>query len=419
MKARLIGLVSGFILILSVKSLIAAPAGSLDQTFEPGLFFARIDYLVGGPRILSVALSSDSRIYVGGHITDLKYGTNWIYGNGVYRLNSDGSPNLTFAPPVFGGSNHIDAHQLAVDNNGNVWAGFGGFSWEMEGDGTVERNPSPTNIAPFLVYPDGRTLASTGWPPVTQRYLANGDPDPSFIGNSVGSDLYLTENDSLIRLDTSTDVTLGTNHVGTVTKLKSNGEIDLSFEPVYLSLRSRAGIFGIALEVLEKPNGQLYVSGGFDEVNNEPHMFVVRLQPDGAIDRTFNVPNELFAGHFQGRREDFLPMAVQRNGKLLIAGNFTNFVSSTNATVLRLNPDGSLDTTFENPVTSIPDWTSDIYSDISHILIQDTGDIVFTGNFQNVNSYSRDGIARLIGDPVLPLTIISILFDAMGHSQIQ
>ena len=36
-----------------------------------------------------------------------------------------------------------------------------------------------------------------------------------------------------------------------------------------------------------------------------------------------------------------------------------------------------------------------------------------------MNSYSRDGVARLIGDPVLPLTLIPILFDATGHPQIQ
>ncbi len=90
-------------------------------------------------------------------------------------------------------------------------------------------------------------------------------------------------------------------------------------------------------------------------------------------------------------------MAVQSDGKILVAGNFTTAGpdSATYGRVARFNADGSLDTGFANPNAN---------GSVRGIAVQSTGQIVIVGSFTQVGGVNRSRIARLNSDGSLDTT---------------
>ena len=120
---------------------------------------------------------------------------------------------------------------------------------------------------------------------------------------------------------------------------------------------------------------------------------IVRLNPDGSIDPTF-VPAAVTGP--SGVTEGIVrALAVQADGKVYIAGSFTNVAGVSRTRIARLNLDGSLDTGFDSGRG--PNDT------VFSMVVQPNGKVVIGGAFNTVNGFSRNGIARLNGDPSVTL----------------
>ena len=121
-----------------------------------------------------------------------------------------------------------------------------------------------------------------------------------------------------------------------------------------------------------QPDGKIIISGPFSTINGVSRPRVARLNPDGTLDTTFN------AGLTSGNvtRPFILP-----DGKILVPAN------SSTAGIFRANPDGSKDTTFQAPA-----FTG---STIVSIARQPDGRILIAGSFTHVGGTPRMGIARL------------------------
>ena len=78
------------------------------------------------------------------------------------------------------------------------------------------------------------------------------------------------------------------------------------------------------------------------------------------------------------------------DGKIIIGGSFTTYNGVAGNRIARLNPNGSIDTTF-NPGTGAN-------VDVTATAVQGDGKIVFGGNFTSYNGVARNGIARASGD---------------------
>ena len=113
-------------------------------------------------------------------------------------------------------------------------------------------------------------------------------------------------------------------------------------------------------------------------------------------------------------------MALQEDGKIVIGGDFTQITALvTNATtkvvsskfvsrtrIARLNQDGSLDESFD------PGYGAN--DTVLSVAIQLDGKVLLAGEFSEVDRVSRNGLARLNGDPgLLPpgITINSVARD--------
>ena len=96
---------------------------------------------------------------------------------------------------------------------------------------------------------------------------------------------------------------------------------------------------------LARPTRRQNSGGGhFQHYNGTPRDSVARINTDGTLDTTFNPAVVNVAA-----------VAVQPDGKILIAGDFDNVNGTSRTGFARLNADGSLDNSF-NPVLGHRTW---------------------------------------------------------------
>jgi hypothetical protein len=88
-------------------------------------------------------------------------------------------------------------------------------------------------------------------------------------------------------------------------------------------------------------------------------------------------------------------LAPQPDGKLVVGGGFTSVNGAARRAIVRLNPDGRADPTF-NPGAG-PDGV--VYA----LALQPDGNVILAGDFNNVGGTPRDRLARLFGDHPPPL----------------
>jgi uncharacterized delta-60 repeat protein len=134
---------------------------------------------------------------------------------------------------------------------------------------------------------------------------------------------------------------------------------------------------------------KVLVTGSFRAVDGVARAGIARLNPDDTLDQSFELSPELCT--------PLVAVAVQRDGKVLLAGCLTHAVTQqlTYQPMFRVTTEGKLDSTFTAYVLSRccnPDGP------IRQILLQPDGRIVISGYFTNVNGIERSAIARLEQD---------------------
>jgi uncharacterized delta-60 repeat protein len=101
------------------------------------------------------------------------------------------------------------------------------------------------------------------------------------------------------------------------------------------------------LSLKRQPDGRILVYGLVGSLRGETFPGLIRLQPDGSIDRSFQCQTST---NLDGRIMD---LAVQPDGKIVIGGFFSRVNGQDVPHLARLNPDGSLDLTFLPPMVPL------------------------------------------------------------------
>ena len=96
-----------------------------------------------------------------------------------------------------------------------------------------------------------------------------------------------------------------------------------------------AAVRSLAVE----PDGRLLIAGEFTSVNGVPRNHVARLMPDGSVDLSFD-PGD-------GASGPLYSVARQSDGLILVGGQFTDFDGNAYSGYARLFPDGSVDTALD------------------------------------------------------------------------
>ena len=341
------------------------PDGSLDSTFGSGgkvqTNFA--GYAYGGHQL---AIQPDGKIVV-------------IGASVLARFNPNGSPDATFGPR----------------KNGQVTTTFSG-----QFDNTA---------AAIAIQPDGsivvvgakQTSSTSLIQPVVSRYTSSGTLNTSFgSGGIVTLSAYPGGGDWFVDVTTETVTVNGvptTKIVATgptgdsqtlLVRLNLDGSLDPTFGPNGngVEIFNPGVLVGVSFwDLAIEPNGYIIAAGYAHPQLHTPIAFAVaRFDTNGVLDPTFNaagpVPGVTTVSASTGRLYGYRVALQPSDGKIVIGGelNYPSGSDLGDSALARINPDGTVDTTFGNGGLVIQSFsTRDDY--VLGVALQADGKIVTAG----------------------------------------
>ena len=128
---------------------------------------------------------------------------------------------------------------------------------------------------------------------------------------------------------------------------------------------SSLGFDNYIRSVVQQPDGKILVGGGFTTYNGATENRIIRLNSNGTKDTSFNTGT--------GFNDYVFSIALQPDGKILVGGGFTTYNGAAENRVVRLNPDGTKDNSFNTG--------TGFNSSVQSIALQPDGKILIGGSF--------------------------------------
>ncbi|MGC2238338.1 MAG: hypothetical protein WA584_19445, partial [Pyrinomonadaceae bacterium] len=335
-----IGLVGSFQFPQGLKHAVRLNSdGSLDNSFN----FTNS----GSPAQLAIA-AQGSRLIVSLVLSPTQ----------IYRLNEDGSADASFTPATTGG---LVQRVIVQPDNKILFITSQAIRRLNENggeDGSFQSPTFPTDDSPqFNIAGDGKivlTLAA-GSNRLFRRFLPDGTVDPSFnqyIHTAYTS--FTVESDGDIVIGDSYDpnnITVDFNHF---VRLKPDGAPDATFNAGGIGFQN---ILPGSVRTIEPlPDGKVLIGGKFDAINEILRSKIARLNADSTLDSTFQISTSGSGNRFT-RLQQIYQIRAHSDGKVIVSGDFDYTLNGvTKQNIVRLNTDGSIDTTF-NLTQSIPDYS--------------------------------------------------------------
>ena len=306
-----------------------------------------------------------------------------------------------------------------------------------------------------LVQPDGKILVTGNFQLANgvnkngiARYNADGTVDTTFNTKSGASGsinaIALQSNGKILIGGAFTS--FGGQTVGNIARLHADGTLDTDFNSngVY----STSGANNTLTYILVGANNQIYIGGNFTNYNGVAINRLARLHPNGGLDTTFatgtgvnSAPNaiavapdgKVLISGFQstyngtavrplirinsdgsldstftvntgttstGPNSQARYIEVLQDNKILIGGDFATYSGTAKAAVARLNSDGTLDSTFDAAIVNSP-----AAARVNSIARQADGKLIIVGLFNSVGGSTRVAIARITADGALDPTL--------------
>lgn len=299
-----------------------------------------------------------------------------LAGEGLARCDEAGAKALPFAPALRG---NVTALLKLSDERLLV----GGDLWLTNRDG---------NFAVVRLRPDGVPDETFAAVTLGRDGSAWWDPWPRLRSLALASDGGLLLGGWFNRVN-------GTRRTG-VAKLLPDGTVDPRFQvEVADSIGVDPAQDGEVVRLCVQPDGRILIAGRFLQVQGMARSDVARLEADGTLDVSFIARTGLAPAPrmFAGAQS----LALQSDGKIVIAGlvRLGGDPPSGVAGVVRLAPDGSLDSFFTPAELTSPDALPAIPA----LAIAAGGAIWVGGSFTYANGELRPGLARLHGGELLCL----------------
>lgn len=367
--------------------------GSIDPTFDPGTGIA----ITAGKSILTTSLQKDGKILIGGFFTEFNGITKNNIARLNPDGSIDKTFNTGTAANAF--ISTITAQNNGKIIVGGFFSSFNGVAKNhittLNPDGSVV---IPFNIGTgansslkTTLQSDGKILifgSFTSYNGLYRSHIARLNPDGSIdktfdpgVGTGINEVIAATAQQVDGKIIIAGDFTsFNGTPVHYITRLNANGSLDPTFHST--------GTYKIHTVTIQ-PDGKILIGGNFSSFNSIPCSGIVRINADGSFDSTFTVE----AGF--GFQRVIQSIVIQNDNKILIGGTFTSYNGVSRNSILRLNTDGSVDQTF-NPGTgvTIPNW--DPFDALVYkMVLQKDGKIIVSGVFNYYNGVPRNCIARV------------------------
>ncbi|MDQ3132937.1 MAG: FG-GAP-like repeat-containing protein, partial [Acidobacteriota bacterium] len=170
--------------------------------------------------------------------------------------------------------------------------------------------------------------------------------------------------------------------------IRADGEVDPFFNASVYN-KQGSGVTVLAAQ----PDGKIIIGGSFTIANGAARQGLARLNTNGTLDAAFQPP-DIFDATLTADNSGatVISVAFQSNGKILVGGRF-NVLNSSYEKLIRLNTDGSLDTTFRN--------LSDLFDDtdsVNKIVVLPDDNIYIAGVFDWNSPTPVSQVAKLNAD---------------------
>ncbi|MBI3866956.1 MAG: hypothetical protein HY299_00355 [Verrucomicrobia bacterium] len=354
-------------------------------------------------------------------------------GVSLVRLLPDGGMDPEFTPFPLGISawGESGAREVLLQPDGKILflAGLAGWQQDLirlNADGTVDPSFHVMTgssgwfpaINAMALQPDGRivvggrfTWVANAGEAVMRNGLArlnpNGTLDPSFDPGAGPEESYPGRPafpGQVTRLCLAPDgriVVIGDfNSFGGeprahFARVDAAGGLDRTFDPrlEHALIRASEPVVDVLLPL---PDGALLVAGNFDLVGGLPQTNLVRITPSGAVDPAFAPPDvRPCRPDGSGGLGVIRSMAVDGRGRILIG--FAYNQGPVCNSLIRLHPNGAVDKTFFDAMTSL--GASPIYPShsVSRVAVAPNGEIFVGGEFDLVEGTNLRGAVRLHG----------------------
>jgi len=337
------------------------PEGSLDEDFAPRVEGQR------SRTIEVVRVLEDGRLFIGGQFRTVESAPRAC----LARLKPDGALDEAFDP----GAGVEDAFGIVRDlaplpDGGVVVAGlFTKFDGQSR-PGLVRLDAEGTVVSEF-------------------------DPDLDWSQGLVSVELVRRQEDGLLLVAGRFDQLGGQTLFG-LARLRETGVPDPSFEGEGWG----DAVVDAVRDLVVQPDGRIVVTGDFDRFGESLHPGIARIEASGAPDETFDPgPGLQTAGRSAGVG---MAVAVQADGRILVAGQFTQIGTEVRHNLGRLHSDGSAD-----PDYSDSERIVERVGSVNAITVQEDGRILVGGDFERVDGQPRQALAR-----ILPHGALDESFDA-------
>jgi uncharacterized delta-60 repeat protein len=311
---------------------------------------------------------------------------------------------------IDGGGDYTHSTLMRINTDGSLDTTFG-----ENGIATFDRSPKGEQLNDIMLTPDGHILMAgyentdtfvTGY---VRRLNADGSLDTTFgDGGTVTFDFNSTERGTMLsKLAMTSDGRIlvegkqfndNGESVG-LARLNSDGSFDTTFGDGGKIEFGQAAINSMN-QMVVAPNGSIFIAGSqyhFDANNVDiSTAMVMKLNADGTPDTSFGTGGTVRTS-LGGMASFFNSLALDADGRLVLAGFVNNgpddMGNAEQGSVIRLNTDGSFDTTFgDNGVVRVGSGAVDSLSTLNHILVQSDGKLIGEG-LLNYN-YKQDGATR-------------------------
>ncbi|HCN27876.1 MAG TPA: hypothetical protein DIT64_03650 [Verrucomicrobiales bacterium] len=227
------------------------------------------------------------------------------------------------------------------------------------------------------------------------RLFADGFSDNTFnIGSGPNEEVraLAVQADGRILVGGRFSVWNGAPRLG-LARLLPNGALDTGFMAAALPHISVMEVEALVLQ----PDGKVLV-GGLIHTESTGQIFtgglssgVLRLHPDGTLDTSFDIGAGAHLEGNTGTPARVSTLARQGDGKVVVGGAFTGFRGVTARRIARLNTDGTLDTGFQSAM-----GVNGPNNPVRSVAVQGDGRILLAGEFSQVAGVIRHQLARLL-----------------------
>lgn len=372
-------IIQAVFILISIYTIQAQVDGTIDDSF---LTNNKGQKGVNG-QINTIVEQADGKLIIGGVFDTY----NQIFSPKLVRVNTDGTLDSSFNQTLLRDSNS-SIKSIVIQPDGKILVAG---SFEMR-----------------TAFPDNDLLEED-----IMRLNSDGTRDTTFIASENTSgcgdirSIALQPDGKIIVVgDISFCVGSTIDNNENIIRLNPDGSLDETFTPVVTDIGS--GSSGEPIQAVSiQDDGKILIAGNFNEVNGVSQLRLARLNIDGSFDPTYTIGS--------GFNEVIKSIKLQPDGKLLVAGAFTEFNAVSHNQIVRLNTDGSLDTSFNSGdgVGRFQPSNGFIESrDIEHINIQSDGKILIGGDYNRYNENPVSRFTRLNGDGTLDISFFNV--DDLG-----